>query len=60
MCLCNFPNSPGAINRLPPSFGEHGREVLREFGIKAAEIDALAAAGGVVIPRASKAGEPVA
>ena len=53
-----FSDSPGAISRLPPRFGEHGREVLSEFGIKAAEIDALAAAGGVVIPQA-KAGEPV-
>jgi crotonobetainyl-CoA:carnitine CoA-transferase CaiB-like acyl-CoA transferase len=55
-----FSDSPAAINRLPPGFGEHSREVLREFGLEAAEIDALAAAGGTTIPEAAdKANEPV-
>jgi crotonobetainyl-CoA:carnitine CoA-transferase CaiB-like acyl-CoA transferase len=51
-----FADSPAAIDRLPPRFGEHGREVLREFGVKADEIEALAAAGGLVVPNAA---EPV-
>jgi crotonobetainyl-CoA:carnitine CoA-transferase CaiB-like acyl-CoA transferase len=37
-------DSPAAINRLPPGFGEHTREVLREFGLSASVVDALAAA----------------
>ncbi len=48
-----FTDSPATIDRLPPRLGEHGREVLGEFGIKPAEIDALAASGGVVIPGGS-------
>jgi crotonobetainyl-CoA:carnitine CoA-transferase CaiB-like acyl-CoA transferase len=55
-----FSGSPAAIRRLPPKFGEHGHEVLREFGLTAAEIDALAAAGGTIIQHATaKASEPV-
>jgi crotonobetainyl-CoA:carnitine CoA-transferase CaiB-like acyl-CoA transferase len=38
-------DSPAAIRRLPPRFGEHTREVLGEFGLNANDIDALAAAG---------------
>jgi crotonobetainyl-CoA:carnitine CoA-transferase CaiB-like acyl-CoA transferase len=45
-----FAESPAGIDRLPPRLGEHGREVLTEFGVKAAEIDALLAAGALVIP----------
>ena len=45
-----FAESPAGIDRLPPRLGEHGREVLAEFGVKAAEIDALLAAGALVIP----------
>ena len=54
-----FAASPTAIGRLPPRLGEHSREVLREIGMKADEIEALAATGGAVIPAASGAGEPV-
>jgi crotonobetainyl-CoA:carnitine CoA-transferase CaiB-like acyl-CoA transferase len=55
-----FADSPAGIDRLPPRLGEHGRELLGEIGMKAEEIDALAAAGGVVIPgSSSKASEPV-
>jgi crotonobetainyl-CoA:carnitine CoA-transferase CaiB-like acyl-CoA transferase len=56
-----FSDSPGAIERLPPRLGEHGREVLGEIGMGPDEIDKLAAAGGVVLPEASKAvqSEPV-
>jgi crotonobetainyl-CoA:carnitine CoA-transferase CaiB-like acyl-CoA transferase len=45
-----FSDSPAGIDRLPPRTGEHGREVLREIGLRDAEIDALAKSGGVVMP----------
>jgi crotonobetainyl-CoA:carnitine CoA-transferase CaiB-like acyl-CoA transferase len=45
-----FSESPAAITRLPPRFGEHGREILGELGLDEEEIGALAAAGGVVLP----------
>jgi len=35
--------TPGSIRHLPPRFGEHSREILRDFGFAAAEIDALLA-----------------
>jgi crotonobetainyl-CoA:carnitine CoA-transferase CaiB-like acyl-CoA transferase len=41
-----FSDSPAAITRLPPRFGEHGREILGEIGLSGEEIDVLAAAGG--------------
>jgi crotonobetainyl-CoA:carnitine CoA-transferase CaiB-like acyl-CoA transferase len=45
-----FSDSPPGIAHLPPRLGEHGRAVLREYGVKDAEIDALAASGGLVVP----------
>jgi crotonobetainyl-CoA:carnitine CoA-transferase CaiB-like acyl-CoA transferase len=45
-----FSDSPAGITHLPPRLGEHGREVLREYGVADAEIDALAASGGLVVP----------
>jgi crotonobetainyl-CoA:carnitine CoA-transferase CaiB-like acyl-CoA transferase len=45
-----FSDSPASITRLPPRFGEHGREILGEIGLSGEEIEALAAAGGVVLP----------
>jgi crotonobetainyl-CoA:carnitine CoA-transferase CaiB-like acyl-CoA transferase len=45
-----FAETPAAIDRLPPRLGEHGREILQEIGMRANEIDALAASGGVVLP----------
>jgi len=45
-----FSDSPAEISRLPPRFGEHGREILRELGLSCEDIDALAAAGAVVLP----------
>ena len=33
--------TPGKINSLPPRFGEHGREILQQFGYSDAEIDEL-------------------
>ena len=43
--------TPGRVQRPPPRFGEHGREVLAEAGYGAAEIDALAASGVLVEER---------
>ena len=55
-----FADSPAGIDHLPPRLGEHGRNVLAEFGVKAAEIDALVASGGLVVPDTpSKAKERV-
>jgi crotonobetainyl-CoA:carnitine CoA-transferase CaiB-like acyl-CoA transferase len=45
-----FSDSPAQITRLPPRFGEHGREILGELGLTGEEIGALAAAGAVVMP----------
>ena len=45
-----FADSPGAIDRLPPRLGEHGREILGELGLRPDEIDALAKTGGLVLP----------
>lgn len=39
--------TPGALRRVPPRFGEHNREVLRETGFSDAEIDALIAGRAV-------------
>jgi crotonobetainyl-CoA:carnitine CoA-transferase CaiB-like acyl-CoA transferase len=40
-----YSESPGEIRRLPPRFGEHSVEVLREAGFGQAEIDAMLASG---------------
>jgi crotonobetainyl-CoA:carnitine CoA-transferase CaiB-like acyl-CoA transferase len=39
--------TPGAVSRPAPTFGEHTREVLAEFGFSPAEIDALYASNAV-------------
>jgi formyl-CoA transferase len=39
-----FSRTPGAITRMPPRYGAHGREVLRETGYTDTEIDELARA----------------
>jgi crotonobetainyl-CoA:carnitine CoA-transferase CaiB-like acyl-CoA transferase len=39
--------TPGKVARPAPTFGQHTREVLAEFGFSAAEIDALYAANAV-------------
>lgn len=49
-----FSDTPAAIRMLQPRFGEHGREILLEAGMPLAEIDAAAAAGGVLFPVSSK------
>jgi crotonobetainyl-CoA:carnitine CoA-transferase CaiB-like acyl-CoA transferase len=45
-----FSDSPAEISRLPPRFGEHGREILGELGLSCTDIDALAAACALVLP----------
>lgn len=37
--------TPGSVRSIPPSFGEHGREILREAGLDDDAIDKLYAAG---------------
>jgi len=39
--------TPGKVSRPAPTFGQHTREVLAEFGFSAAEVDALYAANAV-------------
>ena len=43
-----FSRTPAAIDRPPARPGEHTREVLAEWGIDAARIDALHASGAAV------------
>jgi crotonobetainyl-CoA:carnitine CoA-transferase CaiB-like acyl-CoA transferase len=44
-----FSETPGAVIRPAPQFGEHTRDVLREHGFSETEIDELAASGAVEI-----------
>jgi crotonobetainyl-CoA:carnitine CoA-transferase CaiB-like acyl-CoA transferase len=37
--------TPGTVRSIPPNFGEHGREILREAGLDEDAIDKLYAAG---------------
>jgi crotonobetainyl-CoA:carnitine CoA-transferase CaiB-like acyl-CoA transferase len=39
--------TPGAVSRPAPTFGQHTREVLAEFGFSPAEVDALYASNAV-------------
>ena len=51
-----FSDSPANIRRLQPRFGEHGREILLEAGLRAAEIDAAVSSGGLVFPLGADGG----
>ena len=44
--------TPATIDRPAPMIGEHGREILAEFGFPAAEIDALEKNGDMTIQKA--------
>ena len=44
--------TPASIERPAPMIGEHGREILAELGLAAAEIDALVASGDMTIEKA--------
>jgi crotonobetainyl-CoA:carnitine CoA-transferase CaiB-like acyl-CoA transferase len=52
-----FSATPGGIVRGAPVYGQHTREVLREYGYADAEIDALARAGAVHLGEAKVAAE---
>jgi crotonobetainyl-CoA:carnitine CoA-transferase CaiB-like acyl-CoA transferase len=52
-CPIHFSATPTQITRAAPLLGEHTREVLRESGYSAAEIDAFVEAGVVVDARAA-------
>lgn len=42
-----FSATPGNVRRPAPTFGQHTREVLREHGFEAGEIDALLEEGAI-------------
>jgi alpha-methylacyl-CoA racemase len=42
-----FSRTPSALRRPTPSPGQHSREVLAEWKVDSAQIDALEAAGGM-------------
>ena len=44
--------TPARIDRPAPLVGQHGREILSEFGVPAAEIAALEAAGDMTVEEA--------
>ncbi|NNE63151.1 MAG: CoA transferase, partial [Gammaproteobacteria bacterium] len=44
-----FSHTPTEINRGAPLLGEHTREILGEFGYSDIEIEALAAAGDIIL-----------
>ena len=46
-----FSRTPGKIERPPPSFAQHAREILRDCGFAEAEIEDLCRAGAVVTER---------
>lgn len=46
-----FSATPGSIQRLPPTFGEHNDEVLHELGLSDEQIEQLVQAGVVVRQR---------
>jgi crotonobetainyl-CoA:carnitine CoA-transferase CaiB-like acyl-CoA transferase len=52
-CPVHFSATPTQITRAAPLLGEHTREVLRESGYSAAEIDAFVETGVVVDARAA-------
>jgi crotonobetainyl-CoA:carnitine CoA-transferase CaiB-like acyl-CoA transferase len=44
-----FSDTPGGVRTGAPIYGQHTREVLEQHGFSAAEIEALAAEGAVVL-----------
>lgn len=43
-----FSRTPGSVRRLPPRYGEHTRDVLREMGLSGEEVQRLLDAGVVL------------
>ena len=41
--------TPPTIDRPAPTIGQHGREILREYGVDDTEIESLIEAGAVTI-----------
>ena len=46
-----FSRTPGSFKRVPPKFGQHGREILSAHGFNAEEIDTLADDGVLIEKR---------
>ena len=44
-----FADTPGKVQHAAPVFGQHTREVMREYGFSETEIDAMASNGDVVL-----------
>lgn len=53
-----FSRAPGRITGPAPRLGQDGRAVLTEAGFSAAEIDALAACGSLILPAEKEVGTP--
>jgi crotonobetainyl-CoA:carnitine CoA-transferase CaiB-like acyl-CoA transferase len=51
-----FSRTPGGIDRLAPTLGQHSGEVLAEAGYSDSDIDALVEAGVTIRPQAAGAG----
>ncbi|HUK30908.1 MAG TPA: CoA transferase, partial [Candidatus Acidoferrum sp.] len=51
-----FSDTPGGVRRPAPVFGQHTREVLREYGLSDAEIDRMAEQGAIQLPASTKKG----
>ena len=51
-----FSETPGGVHRAAPVFGQHTREVLREYGFSDAEIDQMGALGAIKMPVSTKEG----
>jgi crotonobetainyl-CoA:carnitine CoA-transferase CaiB-like acyl-CoA transferase len=51
-----FSDTPGGVRRAAPVFGQHTREVLREYGFSDQEIEQMAAQGVIQMPVPTKRG----
>src|ERR1700688_4081334 len=51
-----FSDTPGGVRRAAPLLGQHTQEVLREHGFSDAEIEQMAAPGGVQMPATTEKG----
>jgi len=51
-----FSDTPGGVRKAAPLFGQHTREVLREYGFSDAEIDRMEELGAIQMPASTKKG----